>query len=90
MITRSPASFSGYWKMPEKTAETIRNGWVYTGDMAYRDEDGYIYIADRKKEMIVSGGMNIYPAEIETVLYTHPAVAQVAVIACRMTIGARR
>lgn len=80
MTVSSPASFSGYWKMPEKTAETIRNGWVYTGDMAYRDEDGYIYIADRKKEMIVSGGMNIYPAEIETVLFTHPAVAQAAVI----------
>lgn len=80
LIVRSDSSVSGYWKMPEKTAETIRDGWVYTGDVAYRDEDGYIFVADRKKEMIVSGGMNIYPAEIETVLYTHPAVAQAAVI----------
>ena len=80
VIVRSESSFSGYWKMPEKTAETIRDGWVYTGDVAYRDEDGYIFIADRKKEMIVSGGVNIYPAEIEAVLYAHPAVAQAAVI----------
>jgi acyl-CoA synthetase (AMP-forming)/AMP-acid ligase II len=80
LIVRSDSSISGYWKMPEKTAETIRDGWVFTGDVAYRDEDGYIYIADRKKEMIISGGMNIYPAEIEAVLYAHPAVAQAAVI----------
>jgi len=80
MTVRSDSSISGYWKMPERTAELVRDGWIYTGDMAYRDEDGYIYVVDRKKEMIVSGGMNIYPAEIETVLYMHPAVAQVAVI----------
>lgn len=80
LIVKTDSAISGYWKMPEQTAETIRDGWVYTGDVAYRDEDGYLYVADRKKEMIVSGGMNIYPAEIETVLYTHPAVAQVAVI----------
>jgi len=80
MIVKVESAISGYWKMPEKTAETIRGGWVYTGDVAYRDEEGYIYVVDRKKEMIVSGGMNIYPAEIETVLYMHPAVAQAAVI----------
>ena len=80
MIVKVDSAISGYWKMPEKTAETIRDGWVYTGDVAYRDEDGYIYVVDRKKEMIVSGGMNVYPAEIETALYTHPAVAQAAVI----------
>ena len=80
LIVRSDSSISGYWKMPEKTAETIRDGWVFTGDVARRDEDGYIYIADRKKEMIVSGGVNIFPAEIEAVLYTHPAVLQAAVI----------
>lgn len=80
MIVKCGSTVSGYWKNPEKTAETIRDGWVYTGDVAYRDEDGYLYIADRKKEMIISGGMNIYPAEIETVLYTHPAIAQAAVI----------
>lgn len=80
LIVKCDSLSSGYWKMPEKTAETFRNGWVFTGDVGYRDADGYIYIADRKKDMIVSGGMNIYPAEIETVLYTHPAVAQAAVI----------
>jgi acyl-CoA synthetase (AMP-forming)/AMP-acid ligase II len=80
LIVRSDSSFSGYWKNPEKTAETLRNGWVHTGDVATRDEDGYIYIVDRKKEMIVSGGVNIYPAEVETVLYTHPDVLQAAVI----------
>lgn len=80
LIVKSDSSFSGYWKMAEMTAETIRDGWVFTGDVGYRDEDGYIYIVDRKKEMIVSGGMNVYPAEIETVLYMHPAVAQAAVI----------
>jgi acyl-CoA synthetase (AMP-forming)/AMP-acid ligase II len=62
------------------TAQTIRDGWVVTGDIAYQDDDGYLYIADRKKDMIVSGGMNIYPAEVEAVIYRHPAVAQVAVI----------
>jgi acyl-CoA synthetase (AMP-forming)/AMP-acid ligase II len=80
LTVKSESTFSGYWQMPEKTAETIRNGWVYTGDVAYRDEDGYIYIVDRKKEMIISGGINIYPAEIEAVLYTHPAIVQAAVI----------
>ena len=80
LIVKSESSFSGYWKNPEKTAETLKNGWVYSGDVATRDEDGYIYIVDRKKEMIVSGGVNIYPAEVEAVLYTHPAVLQAAVI----------
>lgn len=80
MIVRSASTISGYWKMPEKTAETIREGWVYTGDVGYRDRDGYIYIIDRKKEMIVTGGVNVYPAEIEAVLYTHPAILQAAVI----------
>ena len=77
---RAESAAKYYWNKPEKTAETIRDGWVYTGDVAYRDEDGYIFIADRKKEMIVSGGMNIYPAEIEAVLHAHPAVAHAAVI----------
>lgn len=61
-------------------AGTIRDGRLYTGDIGYRDEDGYIYIGDRKKEMIVSGGMNVFSAKIEAVLYTHPAIAQVAVM----------
>ncbi len=80
VTVKSESTFSGYWNQPEKTAETLRDGWVHTGDVAYRDQDGYLYIVDRKKEMIVTGGVNVYPAEIEAVLYTHPAIAQAAVI----------
>jgi fatty-acyl-CoA synthase/long-chain acyl-CoA synthetase len=80
LLVTSDATISGYYNNPEMTAQTIRDGWVVTGDIAYQDDDGYLYIADRKKDMIVSGGMNIYPAEVEAVIYRHPAVAQVAVI----------
>ena len=71
---------SGYWKLPEETAKTIKQGWYYSGDLATVDEEGYIYIIDRKKELIISGGENISPKEIENVLYRHPAVFEVAVI----------
>ncbi len=71
---------SGYWENPAATAETIRDGWLYTGDMATVDEDGYFYIVDRKKDMIISGGENIYPREVEEILYTHEAVLEAAVI----------
>lgn len=78
---RSPLNMLGYWRNPAETAKTITpDGWLCTGDAAYRDADGYIYIHDRYKDMIVSGGENIYPTEIENVLYDHPAVAEVAVI----------
>ena len=77
---KSPANMIGYWKLPEETAKTIRNGWVHSGDAGYMDEDGYVYIHDRIKDMIVSGGENIYPAEVENAIYGHPAVADVAVI----------
>ncbi len=70
----------GYWKREELTAETLRNGWLHTGDMATRDDDGYLYIVDRKKDMIISGGFNVYPREVEDVLCTHPGVAMAAVI----------
>ncbi|KKM12507.1 hypothetical protein SY88_02930 [Clostridiales bacterium PH28_bin88] len=80
IIIRSNRLMSGYWKQPDKTAETIRNGWLYTGDMATVDAEGYIYIVDRKNDLIISGGENIYPREIEEVLYTHPAVLEAAVI----------
>ena len=66
--------------MPEETAQTIRGEWLYTGDAGYFDADGYLYIHDRVKDMIISGGENIYPAEIENALFGHPAVADVAVI----------
>jgi fatty-acyl-CoA synthase len=70
----------GYFKNPEATAEAIRDGWLYTGDIARQDEEGFIYIVDRKKDMIVSGGFNIYPREIEDVLFEHPAIKDAAVI----------
>jgi long-chain acyl-CoA synthetase len=70
----------GYWNKPEATAETIRDGWLRTGDMARVDADGYYYIVDRKKDLIIRGGYNVYPREIEEVLHEHPAVAEVAVI----------
>jgi long-chain acyl-CoA synthetase len=69
-----------YWNDPEATAATLRDGWCYTGDMARMDADGFYYIVDRKKEMIISGGYNVYPREVEDVLYRHPAIAECAVI----------
>jgi long-chain acyl-CoA synthetase len=70
----------GYWGRPEATAEAIPDGWFRTGDMARRDADGYYYIVDRKKDLIIRGGYNVYPREIEETLYEHPAVAEAAVI----------
>ena len=70
----------GYWNRPEDTAKTIVDGWLHTGDIAIVDKDGYIYISDRIKDMIISGGENVYPAEIENVLLGHPKIADVAVI----------
>jgi acyl-CoA synthetase (AMP-forming)/AMP-acid ligase II len=69
-----------YWNKPQETSETIIDGWLHTGDLAYYDEKGFVYIVDRKKDMIVSGGENVYPREIEEVLYRHPAIAEAAVI----------
>jgi len=70
----------GYWHKPEATAEAITDGWFRTGDLARVDEDGYFYIVDRKKDMIIRGGYNVYPREVEEVLYEHPAVAEAAVV----------
>jgi long-chain acyl-CoA synthetase len=75
-----PNVMKGYWQRPEATAEAIRDGWFHTGDLARVDDDGYFYIVDRKKELIIRGGDNVYPREIEEVLYEHPAVAEAAVI----------
>ncbi len=80
IVAHSDRMMQGYWKMPKETAETICDGWLHTGDMARRDEDGYIYIVDRKKDMIISGGENIYSREVEEILYLHPAVLEAAVI----------
>jgi fatty-acyl-CoA synthase len=70
----------GYWKKPEQTAEAFEHGWLHTGDVARMDDDGFLYIVDRKKDMIVSGGFNVYPREIEDVISQHPGVAAVGVI----------
>jgi long-chain acyl-CoA synthetase len=78
--SRSPWLFNGYWRRDEETAQACRDGWVSVGDLAKRDADGYLYIVDRKKDMIISGGVNIYPREVEELLLTHPSVADVAVV----------
>jgi len=80
LLFKGPNAAKGYWKLPEQTAESIRDGWVYTGDLAKQDEDGYFYIVGRKKDLIITGGYNVYPREIEEVLYTHPAIYEAAVI----------
>ena len=80
ITARGKNVMKGYWNQPEATAAAIRDGWFYTGDLAYRDADGYIYIVDRKKDMIVSGAENVYPREVEDVLYLHAGVREAAVI----------
>lgn len=80
LVGRSEAMMIGYWQMPEETETKLKNGWLHTGDLARMDEDGYIYIVERKNDMIISGGVNVYPREIEEVLYGHPAVSEVSVI----------
>ncbi|MCW5732173.1 MAG: fatty acid--CoA ligase, partial [Alphaproteobacteria bacterium] len=80
VICRSPQVMKGYWNLADATARAIRDGWFHTGDAGYMDEDGYLYIYDRVKDMIVSGGENIYPAEVESAIFSHPAIADAAVI----------
>jgi long-chain acyl-CoA synthetase len=80
IVIHGPNVMKGYWQRPEATAEAIRDGWFRTGDLARVDSDGYFYIVDRKKDLVIRGGYNVYPREIEEVLYEHPAVAEAAVI----------
>jgi long-chain acyl-CoA synthetase len=80
IIVESKRIMTEYWRKPDETKETIRGGWLHTGDMGYYDEKGFIYIADRKKDMIITGGENVYPKQVEDVLYRHPAVKEAAVI----------
>ncbi len=80
ICVRGPNIMLGYLNQPEATAEAIVDGWFHTGDLGKRDEDGYFYIVDRKKDMILVGGMNVYPSEIEVVLRQHPGVEQGAVV----------
>ncbi len=77
---KTPSRMTGYWKLTEETDKVIRQGWIHSGDAGYMDEDGYVYVHDRIKDMIVSGGENIYPAEVENAVFGHPAIADVAVI----------
>ncbi|MCQ3812389.1 MAG: AMP-binding protein, partial [Acidimicrobiia bacterium] len=77
---KSEKVMAGYWRDPAQTAETLVDGWLRTGDLGRFDADGYLYIVGRAKDMLISGGVNVYPSEIEAVLYDHPAVAEVAVV----------
>jgi long-chain acyl-CoA synthetase len=80
LVVKGPQVMAGYWNKPEETAQTLKDGWLYTGDIATMDEEGYFYIVDRKKDMILSGGYNVYPREIDEVLYTHPKVMEACAI----------
>ncbi|MEA1936326.1 MAG: long-chain fatty acid--CoA ligase [Thermodesulfobacteriota bacterium] len=80
LIIKGPQVMKGYWNMPDETANTLRDGWCYTGDIATMDEDGYFYIVDRKKDIIITGGYNIYPREIDEVFYEHPRVEEACAI----------
>jgi len=79
LVIRGPQVMKGYWNMPDETKNTLRDGWLYTGDIARMDQDGYFQIVDRKKDMIIAGGFNIYPRDVEEVLYRHPKVKEVVV-----------
>jgi acyl-CoA synthetase (AMP-forming)/AMP-acid ligase II len=80
ILVRAPSVTAGYWEQPEMTDETVIDGWLHTGDIGYLDEDGFLYVSGRAKDMIISGGMNIFPSDVEDVLRQHPAVQDVAVI----------
>lgn len=80
LVVKGPQVMKGYWNMPDETNQVLRDGWLYTGDIAKMDEDGYFYIVDRKKDMVIAGGYNIYPREIEEVLYMHPKVMDAVII----------
>jgi len=79
VVTRSDLVMTGYWNQPEKTEEALRGGWLHTGDIGYLDEGGYLFLVDRKHDKIITGGLNVFPREVEEIIATHPAVAQVAV-----------
>ncbi|MDE0214005.1 MAG: AMP-binding protein, partial [Deltaproteobacteria bacterium] len=80
IVIQSPSLMTGYWRNPEATAETIRHGWLHTGDVGMADEEGFIFVIDRLKDMIISGGENIYSREVEEALVSHPGVVEAAVV----------
>jgi acyl-CoA synthetase (AMP-forming)/AMP-acid ligase II len=79
IVGRGPMTMPGYYKRPDLTAQAIRNGWLYSGDLGYVDEDGFLYLVDRQKDLIISGGVNVYPRDIEELIVQHPAVRETAV-----------
>ena len=80
ICVRGPGVMLGYYRMPEETAKVVRNGWLHTGDVGRLDADGYLYIVERKKDLIIRGGFNVYPRDVEEVLYAHPGIAEAAVV----------
>ncbi|WP_062104468.1 long-chain-fatty-acid--CoA ligase [Bacillus niameyensis] len=80
IAVKGPQVMKGYWNRPEDTAETLKDGWLMTGDMGYMDEEGFFYVVDRKKDVIIAGGYNIYPREVEEVFYEHPAIQELVVV----------
>jgi long-chain acyl-CoA synthetase len=74
IVTKGPMVMAGYWNNPEETANQLKDGWLYTGDLAYRDEDWHFFIVDRSKDMIISSGFNVFPAEVDNVIFSHPKV----------------
>jgi long-chain acyl-CoA synthetase len=80
LVVRGPQVMLGYWNRPDETATALRNRWLYTGDIAYMDDEGYFFIVDRKKDMILSGGYNVYPREIDEVLLEHPGVKEAVAV----------
>lgn len=80
LITRGPNVMLGYYGLPEESAEALKDGWLYTGDLAYKDEEGYFFIVDRKKDMVIVSGLNVYPREVEEILYHYPAIKEAAVV----------
>ena len=88
LVVRTPARFARYWDDPAATREAVRDGWMYTGDLARQDADGYLWFEGRKKEIIIRDGVNISPQEVEEAIYNHPAVLEVAVIGMPDPVGA--
>jgi long-chain acyl-CoA synthetase len=80
LVIKGPQVMKGYWNRPDETAQTLRDGWLYTGDIATMDPEGYFRIVDRKKDLVIVGGFNVYPREVEEVLYQHPKVLEAAVV----------
>ena len=87
IVYRAPTLMAGYWNNPQATAEAFAGGWFHSGDLVRQDEEGYVWVVDRKKDMIISDGENIFCAEVENVLAAHPAIIEVAVIAVRTAVG---